>query len=125
MIMQKEVATGIQDLFGSPDHISVNRALAEFRSRRPILITSGHENKLMVCFTKFDTTRDDDSRPRERDRRNYLLNSLDCALSEITGELGTSVARRLSRTIADRAYFLADLNRSELPEPWGTPKTGQ
>lgn len=57
MIMQKEAAAGIQDLFGSPDHISVNRALAEFRSRRPIVITSGHETLISLPVEGIDAKR--------------------------------------------------------------------
>ena len=77
------------------------------------LVSSGHESKLVVCFTKFDTTRDDDSRPRLRDRQDYLRNSLDSALSDIGGELDQLATRRLHTFIADRVFFLEDLNKGD------------
>ncbi len=48
MIVQKKADTSIQGLFGLPDHIAVNRALAEFRSGRPIVIASGQE--ILICL---------------------------------------------------------------------------
>lgn len=81
------------------------------------LVSSGHESKLVVCFTKFDTTQDDDSRPRLRDRQDYLWNSLDGALSDIGGELDQQATRRLHKLIADRVFFLEDLNKGdEVPD---------
>jgi GTP cyclohydrolase II len=43
MIVQKKADDSIQGLFGLPDHVEVSRALAEFRSGRPIVIASGQE----------------------------------------------------------------------------------
>jgi len=81
------------------------------------LVSSGHESKLVVCFTKFDTTRDDDSRPRLRDRQDYLRNSLDSAISDIGGEIDRQSTRRLHNFIGDRVFFLEDLNKGDdLPE---------
>jgi GTP cyclohydrolase II len=47
----------MQDLFGLPDHISVNRALAEFRSGRPIVIASSHETLITLPVEGIDARR--------------------------------------------------------------------
>jgi GTP cyclohydrolase II len=57
MVMQKEVSTAMQELFGSPDHISVNRALAEFCSGRPIVIASSRETLITLPVEGIDARR--------------------------------------------------------------------
>jgi GTP cyclohydrolase II len=57
MAIQKDVTTAMQELFGSPDHISVNRALAEFRSGRPIVIASSRETLITLPVEGIDARR--------------------------------------------------------------------
>jgi hypothetical protein len=81
------------------------------------LVSSGHESKLVVCFTKFDTTRDDDSRPKARDRENHLRNSLDSTIREIGAEFDQRAVRRIGNSLANRVFFLEDLNKGDdIPE---------
>ncbi|MEA2906440.1 MAG: cyclohydrolase [Alphaproteobacteria bacterium] len=40
--------TGLAGLFGTPDHIAVERGLAEFRSGRPVIITGSNERLLAM-----------------------------------------------------------------------------
>jgi hypothetical protein len=81
------------------------------------LVSSGHESKLIVCFTKFDTTRDDDSRPRLRDRKNSLLTSLDSTINDISGEGDQQVRRHLINSLPQRVFFLEDLHKgADIPD---------
>lgn len=58
MVVQKrEIATGMQDLFGSPDHIEVYRALAEFRSGRPTVVASCSEILIILPVEGIDAQR--------------------------------------------------------------------
>src|ERR1022692_3812309 len=57
MVVQKEAATKGAELFGSPDHIAVDRALAEFRSGRPIIIESARETLITLPAEKIDAAR--------------------------------------------------------------------
>jgi GTP cyclohydrolase II len=57
MIVQKEVASEGEYPFGSPDHISVDRALAEFRSGRPIVVASSRETLVTMPVDGIDAQR--------------------------------------------------------------------
>jgi GTP cyclohydrolase II len=50
-------AADLQDLFGSPDHILVNRALAEFRAGRPIVIAGESEALVALPVEHVDERR--------------------------------------------------------------------
>ncbi len=38
--MSNSASTALADPFGAPDHVAVERGLAEFRSGRPVIVTS-------------------------------------------------------------------------------------
>jgi GTP cyclohydrolase II len=50
-------AADVRDLFGSPDHILVNRALAEFRAGRPIVIAGESEALITLPVEHVDDRR--------------------------------------------------------------------
>ena len=50
-------AAAVQDLFGSPDHVLVNRALAEFRAGRPIVICADSEALITLPVEHVDDRR--------------------------------------------------------------------
>ena len=57
MIVQKETTTKGRELFGSSDHISVDRALAEFRCGRPVIFESERETLIALPVEKIDAAR--------------------------------------------------------------------
>jgi GTP cyclohydrolase II len=52
-----KAAADVQDLFGSPDHMLVNRALAEFRAGRPIVIAGESETLITLPVEHVDDRR--------------------------------------------------------------------
>jgi GTP cyclohydrolase II len=48
---------GFADLFGTPEHVAVERGLAEFRSIRPVLIRAGNDTALAIPVDGIDDKR--------------------------------------------------------------------
>lgn len=57
MAEKQEAEIGTHDLLGSPDHIRVDRALAEFRSGRPVVITSDPDALIVLPAETIDAPR--------------------------------------------------------------------
>ena len=47
-------SSGLMNLFGSADHIAVERGLAEFRSGRPIFVSLGEKAALAIPVDGID-----------------------------------------------------------------------
>ena len=78
--------------------------LAAFRS----LVSSGHESKLILCFTHFDQVKGDNLHDRES-RKNHVLTSVDNSIQAIGKDLGKPVERALRSALADHVIFLSTI----------------
>jgi len=87
------------------------------------LAASGHEKKLIVCFTHFDAVKGDNL-PNVKSKKQHVFRSLQNAIGSVREVLGRTAENALSRTVVDRVFFVssiqdpikesAHLTRSEL-----------
>jgi hypothetical protein len=78
------------------------------------LLTSGHESKLRLAFTKFDLVRGANLRDTDS-RKNHVRASLDNAIEKIGKILNSrSAERALEKALQNRVFYLSDLRK--LPE---------
>jgi len=74
------------------------------------LASSGHESKLVMCFTHFDEVKGDNLRDVSA-KKNHVLSSVDNAIHAVGKSLGRDAEHSLRRLIPDRAIFLANIQK--------------
>src|SRR5208282_748899 len=72
------------------------------------LAASGHERKLIVCFTHFDWVKGDNL-PDPASRKQHVYRSLQSAIASVRDALGRSAENALSRAVAARTFFLSKI----------------
>lgn len=75
------------------------------------LVTSGHESKLRLAFTKFDLVRGA-SLGDMMARQHHVKASLDQAISGVGQVLSRSAERALHRALKGNVFFLSDIRRA-------------
>ena len=74
------------------------------------IVASGHESKLIVCFTHFDEVRGDNLADPQA-RKDHLLGSFDNAVSAIARTHGRDAGNSLQRAVPDRIVFLSGIQK--------------
>jgi hypothetical protein len=73
------------------------------------VVSSGHERKLAVCFTHFESVKGDNlSTPNSK--RSHVLSSLENAISSVGSQLGRMAELALRRVIDGRVYFVGNIH---------------
>ena len=72
------------------------------------LAASGHERKLIVCFTHFDAVKGDNL-PDVKSKKQHVFRSLQNAIASIREVLGRTAENALSRTVTDRVFFVSSI----------------
>ena len=72
------------------------------------LASSGHDQKLAVCFTHFDQVKGPNFQDQSA-RKQLLLGSIDNALSAIAEAVDSDIARSLKRHLKNRIFFLSSI----------------
>ena len=72
------------------------------------LAASGHENKLIVCFTHFDAVKGDNLRTLAA-KKQHVFNSLQNAIGSVREVLGRSAENALGRVVSDRVFFVSNI----------------
>ena len=78
------------------------------------IVASGHESKLIVCFTHFDEVRGANLGDPQT-RRDHVLGSFDNAVSAVARTYGRDAGQALQRAIPDRLVFLSAIQRKLKP----------
>lgn len=78
------------------------------------LAASGHESKLLMCFTHFDEVKGDNLLDLGA-KKSHVLGSVDNAINAVGKVLGRDAEHSLRRLLPDRAVFLANIQK-KLPE---------
>src|SRR2546426_1528205 len=76
-----------------------------------MLAASGHERKLIVCFTHFDSVRGDNL-PDIAARKQHVYRSLQNAISSIRDALGRSAEGALIRVVEARTFFVSKIQNA-------------
>lgn len=74
------------------------------------LVASGHESKLVMCFTHFDEVKGDNLLDQTA-KKHHVLASVDNAINAVGKALGRDAEHSLRRLLPDRAVFLANIQR--------------
>jgi len=72
------------------------------------LAASGHEKKLIVCFTHFDGVKGDNL-PDAKSKKQHVFRSLQNATNSVREVLGRSAESALNRAVSDRAFFVSNI----------------
>lgn len=72
------------------------------------LVSSGHESKLITCFTHFDELKGDNL-PDTSSKKSHVLYSVDGAIAGISKILGRSAENALKRATSERVFFLSNI----------------
>ncbi len=78
------------------------------------LVASGHESKLILCFTHFDEVKGDNLVGFPA-RQNHVLGSFENVIANITKSHGRFADRSLRSAIPDRTIFLANIQKQLAP----------
>jgi len=73
--------------------------------------TSGHHGKLSIAFTHFDHIKGKNL-PTVSDKRSHVMASVSQAISKISDEFGTSVAKAIENNIEDKCFMLGGLDKN-------------
>lgn len=73
------------------------------------MVRTGHNDKLLVCFTHFDEIHGINL-PTLESRKEHIIASYDNAVSDIGQEMGTRWERVLKERQFERIFFLSDLH---------------
>ena len=79
------------------------------------LVSSGHESKLITCFTHFDELKGDNL-PDTFSKKTHVIYALDGAIAGLSKILGRSAENALKKVISDRVFFLSNIQK------WLSPK---
>jgi predicted GTPase len=74
------------------------------------LVASGHESKLILCFTHFDQVIADNL-PDLESRKDHVLTSVENAIQAIGKEVSRRAERALRRTLSDQVIFLSNIQK--------------
>lgn len=74
------------------------------------LVASGHESKLIMCFTHFDEVKGDNLLDQTA-KKHHVLASVDNAINAVGKTLGRDAEHALRRLLPDRVVFLANIQR--------------
>jgi hypothetical protein len=72
------------------------------------LAASGHESKLIVCFTHFDGVKGDNLQNVSA-KKQHVYKSLQNAVGSVREALGRSAENALSRSVSDRVFFVSNI----------------
>lgn len=72
------------------------------------LVSSGHESKLITCFTHFDELKGDNL-PDTSSKKSHVLYSVDGAIAGISKLLGRSAENALKKATSERIFFLSNI----------------
>ncbi len=78
------------------------------------LVSSGHESKLVLCFTHFDEVKGDNL-PNTSAKKNHVLYSMDGAIKGIGKLLGKAAENALKKYTLDRSFFLSKIHETLKP----------
>jgi hypothetical protein len=79
------------------------------------VISSGHSQKLLVCFTHFDEVRGDNL-PNLEARKNHVTGSFDNAARAIGKILGREAETSMKRLVPERLLFLSNIQDELTPQ---------
>jgi hypothetical protein len=79
------------------------------------LVSSGHESKLVLCFTHFDEVKGDNL-PNTSSKKSHVLYSVEGAIKGIGKVLGKGAENALKKFISDRAFFLSNIHEPIKPK---------
>lgn len=79
------------------------------------LVSSGHESKLVICFTHFDEVKGDNL-PNTASKKSHVLSSLDGAIGGVGKVLGRGAENALKKFTSDRAFFLSNIQEPLKPK---------
>lgn len=74
------------------------------------LAASGHESKLIMCFTHFDEVKGDNLLD-QASKKNHVLSSVDNAIHAVGKALGRDAEHAMQRLLPERAVFLASIQK--------------
>ena len=72
------------------------------------LAASGHENKLVVCFTHFDAVKGDNLQ-NVTAKKQHVFKSLQNSIGGVREVLGRSAENALGRAVSDRVFFVSNI----------------
>lgn len=72
------------------------------------LAASGHENKLVVCFTHFDAVKGDNLR-NVTAKKQHVFKSFQNAIGGLREVLGRSAENALGQAVVDRVFFVSNI----------------
>lgn len=75
------------------------------------LAASGHEGKLIVCFTHFDAVKGDNL-PDVKSRKQHVFRSLENAIGGVGDALGKSAENALRRTLAEKTLYVSSIQNA-------------
>ncbi len=78
------------------------------------LVSSGHESKLITCFTHFDELKGDNL-PDTTSKKAHVLYAIDGAIAGVSKILGRNAESALKKATSDRVFFLSNI-QNQLPE---------
>jgi hypothetical protein len=73
------------------------------------LAVSGHEKKLIVCFTHFDAVKGDNL-PDVTSKKQHVFLSLQNGISSVREILGRGAENALNRAVAERVFFVSNIH---------------
>lgn len=74
------------------------------------LVSSGHESKLITCFTHFDELKGDNL-PDVTSKKTHLTYALDGTIVSISKILGRGAENALKKATSDRVFFLSNIQK--------------
>ena len=72
------------------------------------LAASGHEKKLIVCFTHFDAVKGDNL-PNVSSKKQHVFRSLESAIGSVREVLGRTAENALTRAVDERVFFVSSI----------------
>ncbi len=72
------------------------------------LAVSGHESKLIVCFTHFDGVKGDNLKGSDAKKR-HVVSSLQNAIGSVRDAVDRSAENAVSRAVADRVFYVSNI----------------
>ena len=73
------------------------------------LAVSGHEKKLIVCFTHFDAVKGDNL-PDATSKKQHVFRSLQNGIGSVREILGRAAESALNRAVAERVFFVSNIH---------------
>ena len=79
------------------------------------LVSSGHESKLITCFTHFDELKGDNL-PDTISKKGHVVYALDGAIAGISKILGRSAENALKKATSERVFFVSNIQKQLSPQ---------